>query len=176
MFGVIWCNFAFFARGVAKVPKHTGVAKKSRSGAAWESIFRKVVLNVVPPARFFGRGEWGILSRILAFFAILMVFGVSSCILAREVSQKCRIALFLERCCEKRQIAGRPERNACFFCASRLAWGRDFLKKYCRTRARRTISASGVPLRFLRVFPRILAFSFDLACFGMRLSGFRRLF
>ena len=154
----------------------TGSPKKIRSGAAWESIFWKVALNVISRARFFGRGEWGILSRILAFFALVMVLGVSSCILAREVSQKCRIALFLERCCKKRQIAGRPERNAYFFCAPRLAWGRDFSKKYCRTRARRTISASGVPLRFLAVFSRILAFSFDLACFGMRLSGFRRLF
>ena len=154
----------------------TGSPKKSRSGAAWESIFWRVVLNIVPPARFFGRGEWGILSRILAFFVILTVLGVSSCILARGVSQKCRIALFLERCCKKRQIAGCPERNAYFFCAPRLAWGRDFSKKYCRTRARRTISASGVPLRFQTVFSRICAFSFNLACFGMRLSGFRLLF
>ena len=51
------------------------------------------------------------------------------------------------------------ERNACFFCAPRLAWGRDFSKKYSRTQARRTISASGVPLRFLTVFSKILAFS-----------------
>ena len=53
-----------------------GIAKKSRSGAAWESNFRKVALNVMRLARFFLRGEWALQQRILLF---LVVFGGRLC-------------------------------------------------------------------------------------------------
>ena len=47
-----------------------GIAKKSRSGAAWESNFQKVALNVIPLAHFFGRAEWALQSRILVFLVV----------------------------------------------------------------------------------------------------------